>query len=71
MRTDSQPLRRGVTGVCSKKDGKFACECEKQGLGDQCIWLRPTDAELERRTGEPHVDGYPLYSGLPNSVPRA
>lgn len=24
-----------------------------------------TDAELERRTGEPHIDGYPLFSGLP------
>lgn len=24
-----------------------------------------TDAELEARTGEPHVDGWPLYSGLP------
>ena len=28
-------------------------------------WLQPTDAELERRTGEPHVDGWPLQSGLP------
>jgi len=26
---------------------------------------KPTDAELERRTGEPHVDGWPLVSGLP------
>lgn len=25
-----------------------------------------TDAELERRTGEPHVDGWPLVSGLPS-----
>lgn len=24
-----------------------------------------TDAELESRTGEPHIDGWPLYSGLP------
>jgi hypothetical protein len=24
-----------------------------------------TDADLQRRTGEPHVDGWPLYSGLP------
>ena len=24
-----------------------------------------TDHELERLTGEPHVDGWPLYSGLP------
>ena len=29
----------------------------------ECV--RPTDAELERLTGEPHIDGYPLYSGLP------
>ena len=28
-------------------------------------WLRLTDVELERRTGEPHIDGYPLQSGLP------
>lgn len=27
--------------------------------------LQATDAELERRTGEPHVDGWPLVSGLP------
>lgn len=26
---------------------------------------QPSDAELERRTGEPHVDGWPLVSGLP------
>jgi hypothetical protein len=31
----------------------------------QSIWLRLTDVELERRTGEPHVDGWPLQSGLP------
>ena len=29
----------------------------------ECV--RPTDAELERRTGEPHIDGWPLQSGLP------
>lgn len=57
----AEQLRRGITGVCSKG----VCECEREGYGDKCIWLRPTDAELERRTGEPHIDGYPLYSGLP------
>ena len=56
-----RPLRRGVDGVCTRS----TCECEREGLGDQCIWLRPTDTELERRTGEPHIDGWPLYSGLP------
>lgn len=40
-------LSRGVNGVCSRS----VCECEREKLGDQCIWLRPTDAELERRTG--------------------
>jgi hypothetical protein len=55
------PLIRGVNGVCRRK----TCECERDGLGDQCIWLEPTDAELESRTGEPHIDGWPLYSGLP------
>ena len=33
----------------------------------ECV--RPTDAELERRTGEPHVDGWPLQSGLPPPAP--
>ena len=36
----------------------------------QSIWLRPTDAELERRTGEPHIDGYPLQSLLPPPANR-
>jgi hypothetical protein len=56
-----RPLRRGVDGVCTRS----TCACEREGLGDQCIWLRPNDAELESRTGEPHIDGWPLYSGLP------
>lgn len=55
------PLRRGVNGVCSRS----YCICERDGLGDQCVWLNPNDAELERRTGEPHISGWPLYSGLP------
>ena len=29
---------------------------------------KPTDADLERLTGEPHIDGWPLYSGLPPSA---
>lgn len=59
--SENEPLRRGVDGVCTRS----TCECEREGLGDQCVWLRPTDAELERRIGEPHIDGWPLYSGLP------
>ncbi len=31
------PLRRGVNGVCSRR----ICVCERDGLGDQCIWLEP------------------------------
>lgn len=54
-------LIRGVTGEC----GRSECICERDGLGPECIWLRPTDAELRRRTGEPHIDGWPLMSGLP------
>jgi hypothetical protein len=61
MNEDRKPLRRGVDGVCVRSK----CLCELLTLGNQCIWLQPTDAELERRTGEPHIDGYPLYSGLP------
>lgn len=61
----SAPLRRGINGVCSRR----VCECERQGLGDQCVWLDPTDAELERINGEPHIDGWPLYSGLPQRAP--
>ena len=60
-KTPNKPLRRGVDGICTRS----ACECEREGLGDQCVWLGPNDAELERRTGEPHIDGYPLQSGLP------
>lgn len=32
------PLKRGATGVCSRSE----CICEREGLGDECIWLRPT-----------------------------
>lgn len=56
-----EKLLRGSTGVCTRT----VCECERLGLGNECIYLRPTDEELERRTNEPHIDGYPLYSGLP------
>jgi hypothetical protein len=28
------------------------------------------DAELEKQTGEPHIDGWPLYSGLPPDVEK-
>jgi hypothetical protein len=29
--------------------------------------MNPADAELERLTGEPHIGGYPLQSGMPPS----
>lgn len=32
---------------------------------DAAMQANPTDAELERRTGEPHIDCWPLRSGLP------
>lgn len=31
------PLKRGSTGVCSRSK----CICERDGLGNECIWLRP------------------------------
>ena len=32
-----RPLRRGVNGVCTRS----TCECEREGLGEHCIWLSP------------------------------
>ena len=46
-------LKRGTTGRCTRK----VCECEKEGLGLECIHL------------EPVVDGYPLWSGIPKVEP--
>ena len=62
-KADQKPLLRGSSGVCSRS----VCLCEREGLGNQCVWLKPSDAELERRTGEPHINGYPLYSGIPKN----
>ena len=45
------PLKRGKTGRCTRK----VCECEKEGLGPECIYL------------EPVIDGYPLWSGIPKA----
>ena len=42
-------LKRGITGRCTRK----YCECEKEGLGLECIHL------------EPLIDGYPIWSGIP------
>jgi len=32
---------------------------------------QPQDQELEQQTGEPHVGGWPLYSGLPPAQPAS
>jgi hypothetical protein len=32
-----QRLKRGSTGVCSRS----VCACERDGLGDECVWLSP------------------------------
>ena len=32
-----QRLKRGSTGVCSRS----ICVCERDGLGDECVWLSP------------------------------
>lgn len=39
LEKQDEPLRRGVNGVCIRS----TCECEREGLGDQCIYLRPKD----------------------------
>lgn len=40
-RDGKRPLRRGGNGVCART----SCECEREGLGDQCIWLRPAPGQ--------------------------
>ena len=49
-----EPLRRGVNGVCIRS----TCECEREGLGDQCVWLKPVEAEFEC-LGEPSLCANP------------
>ena len=49
-KTPNKPLRRGVDGVCTRS----TCECEREGLGDQCVWLRPVETEFEC-LGEPSL----------------
>jgi hypothetical protein len=39
-----------VDGVCTRS----TCECEREGLGDQCVWLKPVEAEFEC-LGEPSL----------------
>ena len=48
--SNNKPLRRGVDGICTRS----ACECEREGLGDQCVWLKPAEAEFECM-GEPSL----------------
>jgi len=52
--SDKKPLRRGVDGVCTRS----TCECEREGLGDQCVWLKPAEAEFEC-LGEPSLCANP------------
>ncbi len=49
MKTN-KPLRRNVDGVCTRS----TCECEREGLGDQCVWLKPIETEFEC-LGEPSL----------------
>ena len=48
--SNNKPLRRGVNGVCTRS----TCECERQGLGHQCVWLKPAEVEFEC-LGEPSL----------------
>jgi hypothetical protein len=53
-KTPNKPLRRGVDGVCTRS----TCECEREGLGDQCVWLKPAEAEF-KCFGEPSLCANP------------
>lgn len=58
-----RPLRRGVDGVCTRS----TCECERDGLGNQCVWLKPAEAEFEC-LGEPSLCANPRGCGcVPDS----
>ena len=58
----AQPEQPTCPHIRSSGTGGWATNwCELNGPPA----AQPSDAELERRTGEPHVDGWPLYSGLP------
>lgn len=56
--SNNKPLRRGVDGVCTRS----TCECEREGLGDQCVWLKPAVAEFEC-LGEPSLCANPRGCG--------
>jgi len=46
---------------------------KKAGVAPSTVWrakmrMRERDVELELKTGETHVNGWPLYSGLPDGA---
>ncbi len=47
--SNNKPLRRGVDGICTRS----ACECEREGLGDQCVWLKPAESGPHARPMHP------------------
>lgn len=49
-------------------DGTGFERCAVRAMIEAALAAQPaaTDDELERLTGEPHIDGWPLYSGLPS-----
>lgn len=61
-----RPLRRGVDGVCTRS----TCECEREGLGDQCVWLKPAVAEFEC-LGEPSLCANPRGCVPDSKTPNA
>ncbi len=63
----SPSSRHARTSAAAARGGWATNWCELNGPPA----AQPSDAELERRTGEPHVDGWPLYSGLPPAAKPA
>ena len=62
--TGDRPLRRNVDGVCTRS----TCECEREGLGDQCVWLKPAEAEFEC-LGDPSLCDNPRGCDCPKTKP--
>ena len=58
--SNNKPLRRGVSGVCTRS----ICECERDGLGDQCVWLKPAEMRALPEWPAAALDGYSIDASI-------
>ena len=49
-------------------DGKHFASKDKSSLADIPLYTHPVNPKYDPETGEPLIDGYPLFSGLPHPV---